>query len=86
MLNWPFKQKVIFTLFDQSELKENIVDSFKPDPNSSSFQRPVSEQNVASGLPLFCPLGKLTCNDNEYIKDNTMFVKVAIDTRGLNSV
>ena len=86
LLNWPFKQKVTFTLFDQSELKENIVDAFKPDPNSSSFKRPVSEQNVASGLPLFCPLGKLTCNDNEYIKDNTMFVKVAVDTRGLNSV
>jgi hypothetical protein len=86
LLNWPFRQKVTFTLYDQSELKEHVVDAFKPDPNSSSFIRPISEMNVASGLPLFCPLGKLTCSDNEYIKDNSMFIKVSIDTKGLNCV
>jgi hypothetical protein len=76
LLKWPFRQKVTFTLVDQSELKEHVIDAFRPDPNSSSFRRPVSEMNIASGLPVFCPLGKLTSTDHEYIKDNTMYIEI----------
>jgi hypothetical protein len=78
LLNWPFRHKVTFVLVDQSELKENVSDSFKPDPNSSSFRRPISEMNIASGLPLFFPLTKLANSDNGYIKDNCMFIKIMV--------
>jgi hypothetical protein len=87
LLKWPFGQKVTFILIDQSmsESKENIYDAFRPDPNSSSFRQPISEMNVASGLPVFCPLGKLLSTDHEYIKDNTMFIKIVVDTKDLES-
>ncbi len=87
LLKWPFGQKVTFILIDQSmsESKENVYDAFRPDPNSSSFRQPISEMNVASGLPVFCPLGKLLSTDHEYIKDNTMFIKIVVDTKDLES-
>lgn len=88
LLRWPFRQKVTFILIDQSisESRENVIDAFRPDPNSSSFRRPTSDMNIASGLPVFCPLGKLMSSDHEYIKDNTMFIKIMVDVKDLNDV
>jgi hypothetical protein len=88
LLKWPFRQKVTFILIDQSssESKENVYDAFRPDPNSSSFRRPVSEMNIASGLPVFCPLGKLLSDDHQYIENNTMFIKIIVDTKDLSEI
>lgn len=87
LLKWPFRQKVTFILLDQSnECKENIIDSFKPDPNSNSFKRPVSDMNIASGVPQFCPLKNLISQEHEYIKDDCMFIKIIIDSRDLIDV
>jgi hypothetical protein len=88
LLRWPFRQKVSFILYDQSssESKENIHDAFRPDPSSSSFKRPTSEMNIASGLPLFCPLAKLFASDHEYIKDNTLFIKTIVDISDLPAI
>ena len=88
LLNWPFREKVTFQLLDQSESdsKENVVDSFKPDPNSSSFKRPRSEMNIASGLPVFCPLSKILVHDCQYVKNNTMFIRVIVDTKNLEKL
>ena len=58
LLRWPFRQKVTFMLLDQNNV-EHVIDSFRPDPNSSSFQRPRRETNIASGCPTFCPLSEL---------------------------
>lgn len=80
LLPWPFQQRVTFTLIDQ-EHRHHVSDTFQPDPASSSFQRPVGDMNVASGCPLFVPFEALeTCG---YIKDDTMFIQVAVDTKGL---
>ncbi|KAG9329417.1 hypothetical protein JZ751_005327, partial [Albula glossodonta] len=73
LLKWPFNQKVTLMLLDQSN-REHIIDAFRPDITSSSFQRPVSEMNIASGCPLFCPLAKLD-SKNSYIRDDTIFIK-----------
>ena len=54
LLPWPFEQKVSFKLIDQTG-NQHIIESFRPDPNSPSFQRPQSKMNVASGCPLFVP-------------------------------
>ena len=80
LLTWPFKQKVTFMLLDQGSAGEHVVDAFTPDPNSSSFKRPVSEMNIASGCPLFVPLTLLESN-RSYIKDDTIFVKIVVDTQ-----
>uniref|UniRef100_G3PTC4 TNF receptor-associated factor n=1 Tax=Gasterosteus aculeatus aculeatus TaxID=481459 RepID=G3PTC4_GASAC len=81
LLKWPFNQKVTLMLLDQSN-REHIIDAFRPDVTSSSFQRPVSEMNIASGCPLFCPLSKLDAK-NSYIRDDTIFIKAIVDLTGL---
>uniref|UniRef100_A0A673LFU5 TNF receptor-associated factor n=1 Tax=Sinocyclocheilus rhinocerous TaxID=307959 RepID=A0A673LFU5_9TELE len=81
LLKWPFNQKVTLMLLDQNN-REHIIDAFRPDISSSSFQRPVSDMNIASGCPLFCPLSKLDTK-NSYIRDDTIFIKAIVDLTGL---
>ena len=77
LLKWPFDYKVSLILVDQNHRK-HIVQTFKPTPESSSFQRPVSDMNVASGCPQFCKLSYL--DDENYTKDDVLFIKVIVDT------
>ena len=80
ILRWPFRQKVTFMLLDQDNV-EHVIDAFRPDPNSSSFQRPRREMNIASGCPMFCSLTEL--NNHAYVRDDTMFLKIIVDTTDL---
>ena len=80
ILRWPFRQKVTFMLLDQDNI-EHVIDAFRPDPSSSSFQRPRRETNIASGCPMFCSLTEL--NNHAYVKDDTMFLKIIVDTSDL---
>ena len=53
LLPWPFKQKVSLTIINQAG-KKHITDTFGPDPQSNSFQRPTQKEiNVASGFLMF---------------------------------
>ena len=80
LLRWPFRQKVTIMLLDQDNT-EHVIDAFRPDPNSASFQRPRREMNIASGCPLFCALTEL--NKHAYVRDDTMFMKIIVDTSDL---
>ena len=80
LLRWPFRQKVTFMLLDQDNV-EHVMDAFKPDPNSSSFQKPRGESNIASGCPMFCSLAEL--NNHAYVRDDAMFLKIIVDTSDL---
>ena len=80
LLRWPFRQKVTIMLLDQDNV-EHVIDAFRPDPNSSSFQRPRREINIASGCPLFCALTEL--DKHAYVRDDTMFMKISVDTSDL---
>ena len=80
LLRWPFRQKVTFMLLDQDNV-EHVIDAFRPDPRSSSFQRPRRETNIASGCPMFCSIAEL--NNHAYVRDDTMFLKVVVDTSDL---
>ncbi|XP_072016630.1 TNF receptor-associated factor 2-like isoform X1 [Amphiura filiformis] len=82
ILHWPFRQKVTFMMVDQGN-REHVVDSFRPDPTSSSFKKPVNEMNIASGCPLFVNLNQLQSNDYAYVKDDCLFVKVIVDVSDL---
>ena len=81
LLPWPFSQMVTLMLVDQNK-KKHIIQCFKPEPSSSSFWRPQSEMNVASGCPKFAPLSVLS--DPNYVQEDTIFFKVIVDTTGLN--
>ncbi|KAJ7369897.1 hypothetical protein OS493_035676 [Desmophyllum pertusum] len=80
LLRWPFRQKVTFMLLDQDNV-EHVIDAFRPDPSSSSFQRPRRETNIASGCPMFCSLAEL--NNHAYMRDDAMFMKIIVDTSDL---
>ncbi|XP_061600410.1 TNF receptor-associated factor 3 isoform X2 [Cololabis saira] len=81
LLPWPFKQKVTLMLMDQGPSRKHLGDAFKPDPNSSSFRRPTAEMNIASGCPLF--VSQSVLETGSYIKDDTIFIKVTVDTSDL---
>ena len=80
LLRWPFRQKVTIMLLDQDNV-EHVIDAFRPDPNSASFQKPRREMNIASGCPLFCSLAEL--NKHAYVRDDVMFMKIIVDTSDL---
>ncbi len=80
LLQWPFKQKVTMTILDQEHVKD-VSDSFRPDPSSSSFQKPKNPMNIASGCPLFMPISFL--DTHAYIRDDTLYIKAEVDVTGL---
>ncbi|ETE63811.1 TNF receptor-associated factor 3, partial [Ophiophagus hannah] len=81
LLPWPFKQKVTLMLMDQGPSRRHLGDAFKPDPNSSSFKKPTGEMNIASGCPVF--VAQTVLENGTYIKDDTIFIKVVVDTSDL---
>ena len=86
LLSWPFKQKVTISLLNQdtpAEQFSHITETFLPDPSSSSFQKPDSEMNVASGFPKF--VKKSVLKDTRFVKDDTMYLRVRVDRTGLVS-
>ena len=76
LLKWPFDNKVSIILVDQNHRK-HVVQTFKPTAESTSFQRPRSDMNVASGCPQFAKLSVL--DDQNYVKDDVMYVKCIVD-------
>ena len=81
ILQWPFTHKVSFRLINQHHGRD-IVDVFQPDPLSSSFQRPKTDMNVASGCPRFISLTDL--HHGGFIEEDTVFIKVKVDTSTIN--
>lgn len=83
LLKWPFRQKVTMMMLDQAG-SDNVVDVFRPDPTSSSFKRPTSEMNIASGCPLFMRQAQLDQSSPMFMKDDVAFIKVVVDCADLN--
>ena len=78
ILQFPFTFKVTFCLYDQTDQQRHVIDSFQPDAKSNSFQRPLSNMNIASGIPKFFPLAVLQQDNNPYIRNDTMFIKIVV--------
>ena len=73
---WPLQKKITMMLLDQGN-GDHMIDAFHSDPQSSSFKRPTSDMNIASGSPLFIPIDSL--NNRQYVKDDVMFIKIIVD-------
>ena len=82
LLPWPFVQKVHFRLIDQDRIRDGY-DAFRPEPHSSSFKKPTSDMNIASGCPTFISQSEL--RQGGFIRNDTMFVKISVDMTGLQS-
>lgn len=86
LLPWPFRQTVTLSILDQSGASNHHSLSFRPETTSKSFHRPATESvcNVAVGFSCFIPLRELETPTNaSYVNDDTLFVKVKVDTAGL---
>ena len=76
LLEWPFQLTVTLTMINQKG-NGNIVQSFKPNPNSASFHRPKADMNVASGCPKFAPLSVL--DNQEFLVDDVAFFQCVVN-------
>lgn len=76
LLEWPFQNKVTLMLLNQRDHMVKSADTFAPDPSSSSFRRPISEMNIASGCPLFMSLEEF--DRLGFVQDDCLFVKIII--------
>ena len=83
LLPWPFKQKVTFMILDQTGTR-HVCDTIRPDPNSPSYMRPNSEMNLGSGCPLLAQHEFLSTNQNLYLRNDVMYIKLIIDTSDLH--
>ncbi|XP_065214318.1 TNF receptor-associated factor 4 isoform X1 [Planococcus citri] len=78
LLRWPFAHTVSFTLFDQGEKPYNIVESFVPDPSWENFQRPSKEpDSLGFGFPRF--VSHETLKKRQFVRDDTLFIRVKVD-------
>ncbi|XP_067125094.1 TNF receptor-associated factor 4-like [Centruroides vittatus] len=88
LLPWPFSHTVSFTLYDQSSTPDkacNIVESFVPDPTWKNFQRPSREPDALGfGFPRF--VSQETLRKRNYIRDDTLFIKVKVDASKIIAV
>ena len=83
LLPWPFLHKISLSLLDQNRANpRHVVETFRPNPSSSSFQRPQAETNIALGCPHFLAKSAL---QNGYLVDDTLYIKVTLHTNGLTA-
>ena len=77
ILQWPFQQKIKFKLINQNDRSKDHVEQMFSSKDSSSFQKPKKDMNIASGCPLFIPLDRL--EPEGFLKNGNLFVEVKIE-------
>jgi hypothetical protein len=78
-LYWPFHFKVTFTLLNQLQTNNNQSRSFWSDTRSICFQQPCSDMNIAYGISKCFPLDILEQNENHFVRDDTLLIKLEVD-------
>ncbi|CAF1296856.1 unnamed protein product, partial [Didymodactylos carnosus] len=87
LLMWPFSHRVTFTLLDQCEdpdNRRNISYVVKPNTckeNKPFLGRPIGERNASFGAQKFMDLDTMSTLD--YIRDDTIYIKVEIDSEDM---
>ena len=76
VMQWPFQKKVKFTMVNQVDRNRDVIERMMPDKNSSSFQKPIKDMNIASGCPQFISIDRL--EPEGFLKDNSLFIEVNI--------
>ncbi|CAF1165957.1 unnamed protein product [Rotaria sordida] len=66
-------------LYDQTDKKQHIFDTFQPDVIPNSCQRPHTDTNIASGIPKFIPLAIIEQENNPYVQEDSIFIKIMVD-------
>ncbi|CAF4955358.1 unnamed protein product, partial [Rotaria sp. Silwood1] len=79
IFHWPFKFNVTFTLLNQLSSNNNQSISFWFNTTSSCFQHSTTDINIVDGTSTFLSLDLFEKNQNQYVQNDTMFIKVEID-------
>jgi len=88
ILKWPFRHTVSFTLLDQNGERTqavNVLESFLPDPTWENFSRPTTQtpnqkkEQLGFGFPKFVTHEML--GRRNYVKDDTLFLKIRADPK-----
>ncbi|CAF3154047.1 unnamed protein product [Rotaria sp. Silwood2] len=79
ILKFPFNYKIIFCLYDQSPAKRHIIHSFLPVISTNSFQGSELDMNIISGIPECFSLELIQREENSYVRNDTMFIKIMVD-------
>ena len=77
ILEWPYRHKVTFQLLNLKGGKD-IIDAFRADPESSSFKKPVSDMNVATGCPRFAQLD--TLHSQGFVTNDTVYIRAKVES------
>ena len=87
LLVWPFTHTLTLTLIDQCQdpaARRNVNYVIKPNPckeNLAFLGRPKAERNASFGAQKFVELHVLDTLD--YVRDDTIFVKVTMDSEDM---
>lgn len=85
ILEWPFLLPISFTIFDQCpepDKRANYTESFVPDPTWKHFCKPTPDSDsLGFGYPKF--ISHEVLKTRNYIKDDTLILKVTVDTSKL---
>ena len=73
---WPFTSRVTFRIINPRDPKFNHQESFIADRNSSSFQKPSKEMNIAAGCPMFITLDRV--KNQNFIIDDCLFFETIV--------
>ncbi|WP_371924877.1 hypothetical protein [Endozoicomonas sp. SCSIO W0465] len=74
---WPMQKKVIFEVLDRDFVPyEGCSDVFITNPDSESFQKPESEENIAAGCPVFLLMSKVHDLLHE---DRCLYIRVKVE-------
>ena len=83
LLKWPFEGEITLSLLDQStetRQRRHITQSFSPDPNWKSFQRPTKTTNTLGfGYPQY--MSHRGLESSSYVKENCLFIKATVDCK-----
>lgn len=89
ILPWPFHHKITLSLLDQCDNpdeRKNVNFVIKPNTrleNKCFLARPDKDRNASFGAQNFLELDAI--NQFTYIKDDTIFIGVQVDTTDLNN-
>lgn len=76
LLKWPMHKRITFELINHSDPAESIVESFVSNLNSSSFQRPTNNMNVAAGCPMFISIEKFMTG--HFVRNSCAYIKTTV--------
>ena len=76
LLNWPMHKQITFKLINHVNDADSIVNRFISNPNSSSFQRPTSDMNIASECSKGISIERLLAGG--FVVKNCAFIKTTV--------